>query len=300
MDFFLITLTLLKQFNQPRHWLNKDPRQGRKKMESAKKAKETRIFVLQQVNQVYKPNSHVRKDGKVIELSQKLVSYDLKIEETNLSDFVMESAEETTTPRGVGRKWHIREVEQQCSCWNEDEDTFDPECKKCFHGTEVVYQVWDWGFRGQFPKMIESFDYEDDANDFIYDRTYEFEFLTDDQRDTSYFETKDEAFALIVERMAEQWQVSEEVTRSILRKKEIVAAGREKQKLEWAKKAEEASKINKERIGRIAAEYAALISREENETYKETAARLSQAIGERIETAVFHAAVTLIRKKVNL
>jgi hypothetical protein len=265
---------------------------------TAKEAKETKIYILAKENEVYEPRTMTRKDGKIIHLSSRLISFDLKIEETNLLDFVMESAEETTSPRGVERKWHTREVEQECSCWNTiEEDTFDPECKKCYEGTEIVYQVWDWGFRGQYPKMIMSFETHEEADDFIFERTFEHEFSTDDQRDTSYFDSKEEAFEAIVEHMAEQWEVSEEVATSILRKKEMVRAGRENQKLAWAKVADEASRINKERVSRIAAEYAVLISREEGETYKETAARLSQAIGERIESAVFHAAVKIIRRK---
>lgn len=54
-------------------------------------------------------------------------------------------------------------------------------------------------------------------------------------------------------------------------------------------------KKDKERIAILASEYAKMISPVQGESYKQTAARLSAAIGSRIEGAVFHQAVKMVR-----
>ena len=105
-------------------------------------------------------------------------NYSDEIEKTNLYDHIMESADETTTPRGVGKRLHVRE--------NEDEAT---------------YELWSWGALGNNPYFIDSFDTEEEAEEELFARTYEYDFMTDDQRDTSFFYTRDEAENVLKERL---------------------------------------------------------------------------------------------------
>jgi len=55
------------------------------------------------------------------------------------------------------------------------------------------------------------------------------------------------------------------------------------------------AKPEKERIGELCAIYAQMIEPIKGESYKETATRLSNAIGTRIESEVFHKTVKFIR-----
>ncbi len=263
----------------------------------AKEAKETKIYFLERFNEVYRTHSYTFPNGKVANLSPSIESYDLRITNDNLYDFIMQSAEETTSPRGVENKLHIREKEQECSCWDEEKDTYDVKCKKCYKGTELVYQVWDWGFRGQYPKLIDTFDTESEADDFILNKTYQYDFCNDDRRNTIFFDTIEEAKENLIESYAEIWSVDKNVVISILSKMDKVEQLKFDREQEFKKKALEQKHVNNERVNRIALEYATLIQNIETEKYKETCTRLSEAIGERIESSVFHAAVKLIRSK---
>lgn len=200
-----------------------------------------------------------------------------EIEETNLYDHIMVSAEETTSPRGVENKLHVRE---------KYEDVFDQngelECQnQCF-------EVWTWGFRGQYPKFIERFETPEDAENDIFERTFNYDFENDCNRNTQYFETYDDA----LETMAEIMGISFETLKSIQHhencKKQILE--KRKERLEIARNE------NTQRIFNIAKEYSKMIEKNNNESYRETCQRLSNAIGQKIEKPVFHMAVKLIRK----
>lgn len=205
--------------------------------------------------------------------------------ETNLYDFVMESAEETTSPRGVCNKLHIREVEQDCSCIDED-GNFEEDCKKCYRGCELVYQVWDWGFRGQYPTQVETFDTEEEAEDFIYNRTYDYDFSNDCNRNTRYFDTP-------IELVADMFELSEETAQSYYN--HILKA--EAIKAERLKEYKRGIEANMKRVAELANIYAAMVERIEGEGQKDCEQRLSRAIGEKIEGRVFYKAVSILRGK---
>lgn len=205
--------------------------------------------------------------------------------ETNLYDFVMESAEETTSPRGVCNKLHIREIEQDCSCID-DEGCFCEGCEKCYKGRELVYEVWDWGFRGQYPTQVDTFDTEEEAENFIYQRTYDFDFSDEINRDTRYFYSA-------VELISDVHEISLHTAESYykhLLQAEAIKAEREAQ---YRRNIE----AETARINELAKIYAAMIERIDGESQKETEQRLSRAIGERIEKKVFFKAVSILRSK---
>jgi len=117
---------------------------------------------------------------------------DGEVVEDNLCDFVMESAEETTTPNGVEMKLHVREV------------------------SNVRYEVWKWGPSGYGSRFIEAFETEEAAEDDIFERTYNSDFMEDDQRDTSFYSTYEEALEPLAENFAYDNDIDVKVAKSIL------------------------------------------------------------------------------------
>lgn len=98
------------------------------------------------------------------------INENLEVEEMSEYEFIMLSADETTTPRGVGMRWHTRENEE----------------------TNMI-EVWTWGVRGNNPRYLEQFQTIEEADQFIFEKTYEYDFMEDDQRPTWYTENKEEA-----------------------------------------------------------------------------------------------------------
>jgi len=107
--------------------------------------------------------------------------YNGEIEQTNLYDFIMESKDETTSPVGVMGRLHIRHEDGHISH---------------VHNDEGNYEVWTWGILGNNPRFIEEFETEEGAEEHIFDKVYSYDFMEDDQRDISYFDTYEEALNL--------------------------------------------------------------------------------------------------------
>jgi hypothetical protein len=123
------------------------------KLLSALEARNTKIFVIE--------------NGEVVE--------------TTLFNHVIESAEETTSPRGVMHKMFIDEI---------DVEEFDSEDQ--YVGTTQRYILREWQANGR-SRELDRFNSEEAANDEWYTRTYNYDFTPDDQRDTRYWFTRDEA-----------------------------------------------------------------------------------------------------------
>lgn len=137
------------------------------------------------------------------------------IETDNEYNFIMESAEETTSPRGIEMKLHIEEIEYFCDC-DKESGAFNKECREC-EGTGIylTYDVYDWGCRGQDNHFVKSFETEEEAEDYIFNKTCEYDFIPDDQRDTMYFNTIDEAEIELISRMAGDLNIDNKVAKSI-------------------------------------------------------------------------------------
>lgn len=134
-------------------------------MTTVKEAKEISIFIIE--------------DGEVVE--------------TNLYDHVMGSVDETTSPVGVMPRFHIRHGEMFYSTdlHGRLRTTINKEGK---------FEVWSWGVLGNNPRFIEEFETEEQAEDWLFQRVFEVDFMQDDQRDTSYYHSKDEANKVLHER----------------------------------------------------------------------------------------------------
>lgn len=115
-------------------------------------------------------------------------NYQGEIEETNLYDHIMESKDETTSPVGVMGRLHIRHEDGHISH---------------VHNDEGKYEVWTWGPSGNNPRFIGVFETEEEAEEYLFDMIYSYDFMEDDQRDTSYFDTYEEALKLQQERLSE-------------------------------------------------------------------------------------------------
>jgi len=115
-----------------------------------------------------------------------------EIVERTLAEHIMLSNDETTSPRGVESRLHIR--------GNEGDG----------------YEVWTWGCTGNKAEKFtfQNFETEEEADAWIYNRIYEYDFLADDQRDTSYFYEYEDAFDVYIERLADTLGVDIDVAKS--------------------------------------------------------------------------------------
>jgi hypothetical protein len=129
-------------------------------IQSAQQARETVIFVIE--------------NGKVVE--------------TTLYDHVTASAEKTTSPRGVMTKLFF---EEGVTCNYNEETERDEEI--------ATWSLMIWQANGR-AKTLNIFVTKEEAEDEWFTRTYNHDFLPDDQRDTSYYSTAEEAEAALAER----------------------------------------------------------------------------------------------------
>ena len=266
--------------------LKQDRRAAAKKMNklTVKKALETQIFFIEPVG-FYKESKE--QIGKREFTRNKFITEGFTIESDDLYSFVIKSTKETTSPIGVMSKLHIRHEDYSCSYGK----------RNAVNNSEGLYEVWIWGASGNGQTFLDSFETEEEAEDYIFNRTYEYDFMTDDQRDTTFYSTIEEAERELLQRYSDLWGVNIEVATQIIHHQKIADQIRKDREVQAKEEARQAAQADNERINTIAAEYAKMITPEAGESYKQTAARLSAAIGEKIEGRVFHAAVKLIRCK---
>lgn len=111
-----------------------------------------------------------------------VIDYNGRIQETNLYDHVEVSAEKTTSPRGVMYKMFFEEY-----MFEADEADEAP-----FEWSPYVLKMWGSGGRGP-ADVLAIFDTKEEAEDEWFRRTYEYDFLPDDQRNTAYYSSREEA-----------------------------------------------------------------------------------------------------------
>ena len=250
-----------------------------------------------------------------------VINYDTnKIEKVNLAEFILESTDETTTPRGVGPRTFVEKIEIQVerddllNDFDCDENE-DEQIKDNFSSSELffyldsgftnlkdfdlvngtyyldIYTISSWGVGGNnYKKGTEYFLSEENADNELFQRVWKYDFEKDDQRNTMYYMDVEDAQDELVIHFESEWGCSEEVVKHILRKTEIVS-----------KKREEENKVKREifdkEILRQSQIFSTLIDKIEGENYKETSTRLSNALPEKISSKVFHKAVKLIRSR---
>lgn len=97
--------------------------------------------------------------------------------ERTLLEHVLASAEEVCSPRGREKKLFIQDVSE----WHEDE-----------RDNNSAYALREWCADGK-SRQIDLFDTEEEAKDEWFRRIMEYDFSRDDQRDTRYYYTFDDA-----------------------------------------------------------------------------------------------------------
>ena len=210
-----------------------------------------------------------------------------KIEKTSFREFVMESVDETTTPKGVAPRFFVDKLtaEENEEIWFEDLIGYF-EIKE----GEEYFTISSWGIGGNHYHKGESFYSTHEAAElaffqYVYDR----DFLNDDQRDTTYFEEEDEARIALFDRIVDILEVSTEVAEHLYRKQQCL----ENLRLEKALKT---LQEEKRRVEILAEAFAKLIEPQE-ESYKQTCQRLAKALDFKANRKEFHLAVKLIRKR---
>lgn len=217
-------------------------------------------------------------------------------------------SDETTTPEGVANRTQVRAIildrdnnlldysrndgDLSPEFYSRDEETDeDGVIIKPAYTPEIKYGLFTWsGARGNGPFKWDKciYDTEYEAYTEIL-KGFESDFQTKSTNAPQCFFSIEEAQDCVAERIGKPYEVIER----FLRIKDAAKAAQSKRQSE-AKEADNA------RINTIAPEYAKMITAQDGESYKQTAARLSAAIGEKIEGRVFHAAVKLIRSRKDL
>lgn len=105
--------------------------------------------------------------------------------------------EETTTPHGVGPVYHVREypkftVDGEDFSSREDAQAFAEDndlAEEIVEGTS--YELWRWVASGNYPRKIQAFDTEAEANEAL-DETFYIDFCSSDKFFCTY-STREEA-----------------------------------------------------------------------------------------------------------
>lgn len=90
----------------------------------------------------------------------------LSIEPMTYREYLNEYGRDlTTTPRGVGDRCHVREVEVEDTVYNEQTEENEVTVR-------IEWQIWTWGVNGNNPRYSgTSFDNEEDAELYYYERS---------------------------------------------------------------------------------------------------------------------------------
>lgn len=87
--------------------------------------------------------------------------------------------EETTTPRGVGPAYHIRErvkfiIDGEEFDSREEAEEFAADNEMSEEIVESAsFELWTWGYCGSFPKRVDAFDTEEEAREALEETFYQ-------------------------------------------------------------------------------------------------------------------------------
>lgn len=224
---------------------------------SASEAKSTTVYVVLPIQ-----GKSVKKTDGILFKTTETTGY--QIEKRSLYDHIMESAERTKNPNGFTPRLHVVPTSNfELRSWLRD------------NGRYIV---------------IKSYKTQSEADDALFSLVYSGNFLLDETRDCSWFETEGEAVFYRNERYAELHGIDILVAASILRKKDMV----EKYRNEIAIKPYEKIKSDE---ANLAAGYENIIEFIPGERYDDTCARLIKVLPERVDAPKFHAIVRTLRRE---
>ena len=161
-----------------------------------------------------------------------------EVEESNLYDFVMESVDETTSPRGVEPRLFYEEIKQISYISNVDNtkiseydyELLDNEKTINFDyfGEEILeYRIYSWGCTGNKKTSVGvSFETEEEAEDYLFNRVYDYDFQGDCNRSTYYHNSEGDAINEVLENYCDEFDISLETANSIYFKQQKINARR--------------------------------------------------------------------------
>ena len=131
-----------------------------------------------------------------------IINHNNEVESMTWREYVCEfGADETTSPRGVAPRIHVREVavmvyqniETKDLIDEEDYDNLDEEEQDnfSFYGERQNYEIWSWGVNGNNPRYLgPTFENEEEADNDILEH---FEYYVQNKNDNapSYFNTEE-------------------------------------------------------------------------------------------------------------
>lgn len=120
------------------------------------------------------------------------------VESDTLFNFVTESAEEVTSPRGIWTKLFVEEMLAMVDLPESHPDYAEGENEQ---GEAVKYGLFEWT-GGHKKTLIQTYDTKEAAEDEWYTRIYNYDFMSDDQRDTMYYSSTEEAEKELSERVS--------------------------------------------------------------------------------------------------
>ena len=150
-----------------------------------------------------------------------------EVTETNLYDFVMESQDVTTSPRGIEPRIFFEkntQITYISKIDNSKIDDFEFELLEedeqkdfDYFGEEIYeYELYTWGPVGNKKKALGyRFQTEEEAIDFIFQGVFNDDFQGECNRDTTFFFSKEEAENDIFESYCQKYDISIDTAKSI-------------------------------------------------------------------------------------
>ncbi len=109
-----------------------------------------------------------------------IINAEGQIEQVNYKELVWQFVDMTTTPRGVAPRFHVREEiwfkvegnlfekksdaeDAVAESHNESEDGHVPAIEEV-----TRFEGWTWGHQGNFPKQIQVFDTQEEADEWLF------------------------------------------------------------------------------------------------------------------------------------
>lgn len=163
-----------------------------------------------------------------------VLNYKLEIEKTTYADHVLVSLDECTHPIGIMPTLDVKEIQSDGYVNKSDsykilkEEDFDElsdeEQEGYFFSEEAIttYAVVSYRSNVRGFQVVQEFDTEEEANNDWFARIEKYDFARDDQRNTSFFYSEEEAINDRAEYYACDNNVSVDVAKSILRKMDIL------------------------------------------------------------------------------
>lgn len=217
-----------------------------------------------------------------------------RIVATNLYDHVMESAEISYGQNGLTRKRYVAETRSA--------NASRKECNGCQHTLKTLCTAsneceyakrWELRTRlhGYSHVTIDSFESKERAEQELFNYVEMFDFKEDKTKDAWY--CYDKSWAVM--EMAERNNLDILTQTSILKHRAQLDEAKAAKLAAHNNAKHELSEKEKQIMYDIAEMYSTMIDPVEGETYKDTCKRLSNAVGERIGSRVFHMAVKIRR-----